>query len=109
MIVRVDNLVEKRVVVAYFNYVYNLNYTVSENDKQRAGYVVCYGKDIKFYTNYREVCAIEMLHNDKIYIFGAFAGKILNLYMATNNKLHKLGNIFNDHCDRFLNIFKICD
>jgi hypothetical protein len=102
--------------VAYCNYVYNLNYTVPENDKQRAGYVVCYGKDIRFYTNYREVRALEMLHNDTAYIFGALAGRILNLYMSTNAKLHKLGNIFNnqcdrftDHCDRFLNIFKICD
>ena len=108
MIIRIDNRIEKKIVVAYFNYVYNLNYVVPEDDKQCAGYVVCHGKYIEFYANYREAHAIEVLNNDIIYSFGAFSGKLLNLYMSSNNKLQQLGNALNTHCDNFLNIFKIC-
>ena len=70
MIVQVENIVEKQVVVKYFNTKHNLNYGVSKDDKRTKGYIVCDGKTISFTEDIQIVVKyIELEKRRMFYIF----------------------------------------
>jgi hypothetical protein len=70
MLVQVENIVEKQVVVKYFNTKYNLNYIVSKDDKKTKGYVVCDGKTISFTKDIKVVVRCIELEKEECFTFG---------------------------------------
>ena len=109
MIVYIENIVEKQVVVKYFNAKHNLKYVVSKNDEKTKGYVVCDGKTISFTEDIQVVVKyIELeLEKEKCFTFSAFANILLEEYQEIAAKLSKVGAIVEHHCVSFKQVFKL--
>lgn len=107
MIIQVNNLLEKKVVVKYFNHKYGLRYAVSENDKTGRGYVCCGGEVTSFTTNYETAHHLEKVTEDSIYTFSAFAAKLLNEYIVAKDKLSSANNLMDQHYSAFKEVFKL--
>ena len=107
MIVQVENIVEKQVVVKYFNTKHNLNYSVSKNDKITKGYVVCDGKTISFTKDIKVVVKYIELEKDECFTFAAFANILLEEYQELTAKLSKVGAMVERHCVSFMQVFKL--
>lgn len=107
MIVQVENIVEKQVVVKYFNAKHNLRYNVSKNDKRTKGYIVCDGKTISFTEDIQLVVKCIELEKDECFTFAAFANILLEEYQELAAKLSKVGAMVEHHCVSFMQVFKL--
>ena len=107
MIVQVENIVEKQVVVKYFNAKYILNYIVSEDDKRTKGYIVCDGKTISFTEDIHVVVKYIEFEKDECFTFAAFANILLEEYQKLTAKLSEVGAMVEHHCVSFMQVFKL--
>lgn len=107
MIVHVQNIVEKQVVVKYFNTKYNLKYVVPKDDKRTKGYVVCDGQTISFTKDIKVVVKYIELEKKECFTFSAFANILLEEYQEIAAKLFKVGAIAERHCVSFMQVFKL--
>lgn len=107
MIVLVENIVEKQVVVKYFNAKHNLKYNISKDDKRTKGYIVCDGKTISFTKDIQVVVRYIELEKDKCFTFAAFANILFEEYQELAAKLSKVGAMVERHCVSFMQVFKL--
>lgn len=107
MIVQVENIVEKQVVVKYFNAKHNLNYIVSKDDKRTKGYIVCDGKTISFTKDLKVVVKYIEFEKDECFTFAAFANILLEEYQKLTAKLSEVGAMVERHCVSFMKVFKL--
>lgn len=107
MIVQIGNIVEKQVVVKYFNIKHNLKYIVSKDDKRTKGYIVCDGKTISFTEDIHVVVKCIELEKDKCFTFAAFANILLKEYQELATKLSEVGAVVERHCVSFMQVFKL--
>lgn len=107
MIVQVENIVEKQVVVKYFNAKYILNYIVSKDDKRTKGYIVCDGKTISFTEDIHVVVKYIEFEKDECFTFAAFANILLEEYKEIAAKLSEVGAVVERHCVSFMQVFKL--
>ena len=107
MIVQVENIVEKQVVVKYFNAKHNLRYIVSKDDKRTKGYIVCDGKTVSFTEDIQVVVKYIELEKEECFTFSAFANILLEEYQELAAKLSKVGAIVERHCVSFMQVFKL--
>lgn len=107
MIVQIENIVEKQVVVKYFNAKHNLNYIVSKDDKRTKGYIVCDSKTISFTEDIHVVVKYIELEKEECFTFAAFANILLEEYQELAAKLSKVGAMVERHCVSFMQVFKL--
>lgn len=107
MIVKIENIVEKQVVVKYFNAKHNLKYIVSKDDKRTKGYIVCDGKAISFTEDTQVVVKYIELEKDKCFTFAAFANILLEEHQELTAKLSEVGAMVERHCVSFMQVFKL--
>lgn len=107
MIVQVGNIVEKQVVVKYFNAKHNLKYIVSKDDKKTKGYIVCDGKTISFTEDIHVVVKCIELEKDKCFTFATFANILLEEYKEIASKLSEVRAVVERHCVSFMQVFKL--
>lgn len=107
MIVQIESIVEKQVVVKYFNAKYILNYIVSKDDKRTKGYIVCDGKTISFTEDIHVVVKYIEFEKDECFTFAAFANILLEEYQKLTAKLSEVGAMVERHCVSFMQVFKL--